>query len=295
MLHIDAGYFIPVTSHSYRIYKRICSRPVGKSHKPLLLIPPAFIFNHAVPCLTQHGLKSRGLWRCKKITAQILIPVLAFLVGIDHQAAFPFYSNNIAEYPGRDILSVTASPCIFSQRQILFPMNNIHNTLTIFLQSPEQFLVVGVTVGIKNIVVNPNSMNQVKRFCPVLVILIKSIIKILLKNGINSDGVCPQLLDLFKPPQIHLLVNRIVCGPFAWNSHTHIDSSDFKGDITTFLFHQNCLALHLHKRGNRLVWSQIYINSQTVIRYVPDKQRQHNSTNDENKFFHSAASFFPWP
>ena len=64
VLHIDDGDLVPVRRCYNGVDKRICGRPVGEGHQPLLLIPDSFIFDDRIPNLRQGRLKGGGVLSC---------------------------------------------------------------------------------------------------------------------------------------------------------------------------------------------------------------------------------------
>ena len=116
-------------------------------------------------------------------------------------------------------------------------------------------------MGILHIIVDPHAVDQPQRLqalgFPLGVVFVKGVVEIILQNGIHPDGVGAHLLDPFKPAQIGLLVDGIICGPLAGQTHAQVDAPDLKGFVSPVPLHIDGVFVGLHECGDRSIRVQI--------------------------------------
>ena len=88
-------------------------------------------------------------------------------------------------------------------------------TVTDDQEGAQKIAVIGVPVGVLDIVVHPNALNQPERLLPILVVLIERLVEIIRLDGIDPHGIGAHLLDVPKPAQIGLFVNGKIGGPLS--------------------------------------------------------------------------------
>ena len=165
-------------------------------------------------------------------------------------------------------------------------MDNVHHGAAIPKKRVQQFLIIGIPVGIENVVVNPNPVDQIQRLLTLPVILIKRVIEIVLQNRINPDCVGSHILDLAKPPKIHFLIYGVIRCPLSRHPHPHIHASHLKRDILLSLFQTDIFSVNRHKRGDGHIGGYVYVDSMTVINGVSQKKEGYEDTNSNDIFFH---------
>ena len=148
------------------------------------------------------------------------------------------------------------------------------------------------------IVVHPHAVYEPQRlhalFFTLSVILVKGVIEVVVKNGVNSQGVCAHLLNKLKPAHICFLIYRVVGSPFSRQAHAHIHAPNFKRHVLPVPLHVNGVRVGCHEGSHRRVRVKVDVYAQPVICRVPCKKEQHDNACDDDKFFHVALSFRQW-
>lgn len=109
---------------------------------------PCFVFDHLVACLSQHGLKLKGVGGGIQISPLIEVLPRIPAVSIRHGHILSLYIPN---HLGQHIFSIGASAQSIAQRQILFTVENIHHRPAVIQKCLEKLLIKGISVGVLNV------------------------------------------------------------------------------------------------------------------------------------------------
>ena len=183
------------------------------------------------------------------------------MICISYGNILPFHSENIADHPLRDILPIASGTKAIPQRQRFLSMDDINDRPAVVQQGLKEIIVISISVRILDVIIYPYPMNQPERFFPSLIILIERIIKVIMKDRVDPNGVRSHFLNPGKPPQIRLLINCVVRSPFSRNSNSHIHSADLKRHNLTILFHINRVRICCHKSCHRFIRMKINIDT----------------------------------
>ena len=145
-------------------------------------------------------------------------------------------------------------------------------------------------MGILHIIVDPNAVDQIQRIRIILVVFVKRVIKYILLNGIDPDGIGAHFLDVTEPPQVGFLIDAKFCGPFARHTGAHIDAPDFKRFIAAAAVKVYPVAFGFYKGGNGLLRMEINIPAQAVIGGIQYEKCHSDRQHYGNKFFHASPS-----
>ena len=175
-------------------------------------------------------------------------------------------------------------------------MKDVHQRLAVVNQSLEEVVVIGVPVGVLHIVVHPDSVDEPQRLLtsrfPLGIVLVKGIVEIVVQDGIDPDGVGPQVLNLLEPPQVRFLVNGTVGSEMSRDAHAQVDPPDLKGLVNTVPLHVNGILVGLHKRGHRLIRARGEIDPQVIVGIVSGEKEHHQSAHSQDKLFQRRAPPF---
>ena len=158
----------------------------------MLVIPLGFILDYFVSRTGQHCLKGGCIFSGVQVGPGVavvrrIVPV--FLVGIGNRHILPFHTQNVANYPGRNVLSITAGPGSPAQSQVFITVKHGHQRAAVFQKSSQKVFVIGISVGKLNIVVDPYPVEQPQRFqslsFPLGVVFIKSTVY----KGLHRVGI----------------------------------------------------------------------------------------------------------
>ena len=290
MLHVHAGQLLPVVRHRRRVDKGVRGGPVGEGHQPLLAVAPGLVCNEAVPHLAQQGLKGGGLRGGVQVGALVGAQRLALLVGVDHQTALPLHADEVADDPLRHVLPVPAGARAPAQGQVPVSVENVRQDPAVLQEGLENPVVIGVPVGELHVVVDPDAVEQVQGLLPALVVVVEGVVERVVVDGVDPDGVGPQVLNLCKPAQIGVVVHRVVGGPVAGNAHAQIHPPYLEGLVRAVPLHQNGLALGSGEGFHRLVLAERHVHAEPVVGRIGGEAQQGQDAHGNNEFLQRPAS-----
>ena len=296
MLHIHLRALHKKGRDILRVEERIGGRPVGEGDEPLALIAAALVFNDPVARLRQHGLKGGGVLRRGEIRALIRRHIGILVVGVGDGHILPLHTENIADDPAGNILTVKARSRAPPERDLLVAVQNVDQRAPVLDKRIEKVLIVGVAVGILHIVVDPHAVDEPERFLVRLlargVVLVEGVVEVVVERNVDAHGVRAHLLHLGKPAQIGLLADGVVRRPLARKADAEVYALNDKRLGTAAAIHVNALRIRGHKGRHRLVRLQVDVPSQPVARRVISKIEQDQSGKRDDKFFHGSALAF---
>ena len=166
-----------------------------------------------IPHLSQHSLKGSGILRRVHIKPLIAVLPRIHMVRIGYGHIFPFHAQNIPQNPVRNIscIDTACAGSLISQAYFLSAMYYVHQCPAVLQQHFTEGIVIGIHMGILDIIIHPYSMEDIERCGILFIILIDRFIKIRLQYGINPDSIGSHFLNQAKPPKICLLINGELC------------------------------------------------------------------------------------
>ena len=296
VLHVHLRALHKESRDILRIEERIGGRPVGEGDEPLALIAAALVFNDPVARLRQHGLKGGGVLRRGEIRALIRRHIGILVVGVGDGHILPLHTEDIADDPAGNVLIVKARSRAPPERDLLVAVQNVDQCAPVPDEGLKKVLVIGVAVGVLDIVVDPHAVDEPERFLVRLlargVVLVEGVVEVVVERNIDAHGVRAHLLHLGKPAQIGLLADGVVRRPLARDAHAEVYALNDKRLGTAAAIHVNALRIRGHKGRHRLVRLQVDVPSQPVARRVISKIEQDQSGKRDDKFFHGSALAF---
>ena len=296
MLHIHLRALHKKGRDILRIEERIGGRPVGEGDEPLALIAAALVFNDPVARLRQHGLKGGGVLRRGEIRALIRRHIGILVVGVGDGHILPLHTENIADDPAGNILIVKARSRAPPERDLLVAVQNVDQCAPVPDEGLKKVLVIGVAVGVLDIVVHPYAVDEPERFLVRLlargVVLVEGVVEVVVERNVDAHGVRAHLLHLPEPAQVGLPVDGVVRRPLARKADAEVYALNGKRLGTAAAIHVNALRIRGHKGRHRLVRLQVDVPSQPVARRVISKIEQDQSGKRDDKFFHGSALAF---
>ena len=296
MLHVHLRALHKKGRDILRIEERIGGRPVGEGDEPLGLIAAALIFNDPIARLRQHGLKGGGVLRRGEVRALIRRYIGILVVGVGDGHILPLHAEDVADDPAGNILIVKARSRAPPERDLLVAVQNVDQCAPVPDEGLKKVLVIGVAVGVLDIVVHPYAMDQPERLLVRLlargVVLVEGVVEVVVERNIDAHGVRAHLLHLGKPAQIGLPVDGVVRRPLARDAHAEVHALDGELLRSRAAVHIKVLRVGGHESADRLVRLQVDVPSQPVARRVISKIEQDQSGKRDDKFFHGSALAF---
>ena len=296
MLHIHLRALHKKGRDILRIEERIGGRPVGEGDEPLALIAAALVFNDPVAHLREHGFKGGGVLRRGEVRSLIGRQIGVFVVGVGDGHILPLHTENIADDPAGNVLIVKARSRAPPERDLLVAVQNVDQRAPVLDKRIEKVLIVGVAVGVLDIVVHPYAVDEPERFLVRLlargVVLVEGVVEVVVERNVDAHGVGAHLLHLPEPAQVGLPVDGVVRRPLARKADAEVYALNGKRLGTAAAIHVNALRIRGHKGRHRLVRLQVDVPSQPVARRVISKIEQDQSGKRDDKFFHGSALAF---
>ena len=175
-------------------------------------------------------------------------------------------------------------------------MQNVDQRAPVLDKRIEKVLIVGVAVGVLDIVVHPYAVDEPERFLVRLlargVVLVEGVVEVVVERNVDAHGVRAHLLHLPEPAQVGLPVDGVVRRPLARKADAEVYALNGKRLGTAAAIHVNALRIRGHKGRHRLVRLQVDVPSQPVARRVISKIEQDQSGKRDDKFFHGSALAF---
>ena len=296
VLHVHLRALHKESRDILRIEERIGGRPVGEGDEPLALIAAALVFNDPVAHLREHGFKGGGVLRRGEVRSLIGRQIGILVVGVGDGHILPLHAENIADDPAGNVLIVKARSRAPPERDLLVAVQNVDQCAPVPDEGLKKVLIVGVAVGVLDIVVHPYAVDQPERLLAVLlargVVLVEGVVEVVVERNIDAHGVGAHLLHLPEPAQVGLPVDGVVRRPLARDAHAEVYALNDKRLGTAAVIHVNALRIRGHKGRHRLVRLQVDVPSQPVARRVISKIEQDQSGKRDDKFFHGSALAF---
>ena len=272
MLHIHLRALHKKGRDILRIEERIGGRPVGEGDEPLALIAAALVFNDPVARLRQHGLKGGGVLRRGEIRALIRRHIGILVVGVGDGHILPLHTENIADDPAGNILIVKARSRAPPERDLLVAVQNVDQRAPVLDKRIEKVLIVGVAVGVLDIVVHPYAVDEPERFLVRLlargVVLVEGVVEVVVERNVDAHGVRAHLLHLGKPAQIGLLADGVVRRPLARDAHAEVHALDGELLRSRAAVHIKVLRVGGHESADRRVRLKVDVPAEVVARGV---------------------------
>ena len=296
VLHVHLRALHKESRDILRVEEGVGGRPVGKRHKALGLVAAAFIGDDPIAHLREHGFKGGGVLRRGEVRSLIGRQIGVFVVGVGDGHILPLHAEDVGDDPAGNILIVKARSRAPPERDLLVAVQNVDQCAPVPDEGLKKVLIIGVAVGVLDIVVHPYAVDEPERFLAVLlaqrVVFIEGIIKIVMQRNVDAHGVRAHLLHLGKPAQIGLLADGVVRRPLARKANAEVYALNDKRLGTAAAIHVNALRIRGHKGRHRLVRLQVDVPSQPVARRVISKIEQDQSGKCDDKFFHGSALAF---
>ena len=295
VLHVHLGALHEKVGHTLRIEEGVRGGPVGKSHQALLLVALGLVLDDLVAHLGEHHLKGGGVLGGVEILSLVrgvVLHALVFPVRVDNGDILPLHAQNVADDPLGDIPPVGAGAGAghLTQGDLLVAVDHIHHGPAVVQEGIKKIIVIRIPMGILDVIVDPDAMDEPQRLLPILVIFVESLVEIVRLHGVNAQCVGAQLLYLGKPAQVGLLVHGKVRGPLPRLTGTHIDAFDRKDLISAVRQAVNLPALRAHEGGDRLLRMQVNIPAQAVVGVIISDVERHQGSDQNDKLFHWTIS-----
>ena len=272
MLHIHLRALHKKGRDILRIEERIGGRPVGEGDEPLALIAAALVFNDPVARLRQHGLKGGGVLRRGEVRSLIGRQIGVFVVGVGDGHILPLHTENIADDPAGNILIVKARSRAPPERDLLVAVQNVDQCAPVPDEGLKKVLVIGVAVGVLDIVVHPYAVDEPERFLVRLlargVVLVEGVVEVVVERNVDAHGVRAHLLHLGKPAQIGLLADGVVRRPLARDAHAEVHALDGELLRSHATVHIKVLRVGGHESADRRVRLKVDVPAEVVARGV---------------------------
>ena len=272
MLHIHLRALHKEGRDILRIEERIGGRPVGKRHKALALVAAALVFNDPIAHLREHGLKGGGVLRRGEVRSLIGRQIGVFVVGVGDGHILPLHTENIADDPAGNVLGVEAGARSASERDLLVAVQNVDQCAPVPDEGLKKVLVIGVAVGVLDIVVHPYAVDEPERFLVRLlargVVLVEGVVEVVVERNVDAHGVRAHLLHLGKPAQIGLLADGVVRRPLARDAHAEVHALDGELLRSRAAVHIKVLRVGGHESADRRVRLKVDVPAEVVARGV---------------------------
>ena len=272
MLHIHLRALHKESRDILRIEERIGGRPVGEGDEPLALIAAALVFNDPVAHLRKHGFKGGGVLRRGEVRSLIGRQIGVFVVGVGDGHILPLHTENIADDPAGNVLGVEAGARSASERDLLVAVQNVDQCAPVPDEGLKKVLVIGVAVGVLDIVVHPYAVDEPERFLVRLlargVVLVEGVVEVVVERNVDAHGVRAHLLHLGKPAQIGLLADGVVRRPLARDAHAEVHALDGELLRSRAAVHIKVLRVGGHESADRRVRLKVDVPAEVVARGV---------------------------
>ena len=272
MLHIHLRALHKKGRDILRVEEGVGGWPVGKRHKALGLVAAALIFNDPVARLRQHGLKGGGVLRRGEVRSLIGRQIGVFVVGVGDGHILPLHTENIADDPAGNILIVKARSRAPPERDLLVAVQNVDQCAPVPDEGLKKVLVIGVAVGVLDIVVHPYAVDEPERFLVRLlargVVLVEGVIEVVVERNVDAHGVRAHFLHLGKPAQIGLLADGVVRRPLARDAHAEVHALDGELLRSRAAVHIKVLRVGGHESADRRVRLKVDVPAEVVARGV---------------------------
>lgn len=272
MLHVHLRALHKKGRDILRVEEGVGGRPVGKRHEPLALIAAALVFNDPIAHLREHGLKGGGVLRRGEVRSLIGRQIGVFVVGVGDGHILPLHTENIADDPAGNVLGVEAGARSASERDLLVAVQNVDQCAPVPDEGLKKVLVIGVAVGVLDIVVHPYAVDEPERFLVRLlargVVLVESVVEVVVERNVDAHGVRAHLLHLGKPAQIGLLADGVVRRPLARDAHAEVHALDGELLRSRAAVHIKVLRVGGHESADRHVRLKVDVPAEVVARGV---------------------------
>ena len=268
MLHIHLRALHKESRDILRIEERIGGRPVGEGDEPLALIAAALVFNDPVAHLRKHGFKGGGVLRRGEVRSLIGRQIGVFVVGVGDGHILPLHTENIADDPAGNVLIVKARSRAPPERDLLVAVQNVDQCAPVPDEGLKKVLVIGVAVGVLDIVVHPYAVDEPERFLVRLlargVVLVEGVVEVVVERNVDAHGVRAHLLHLGKPAQIGLLADGVVRRPLARDAHAEVHALDGELLRSRAAVHIKVLRVGGHESADRHVRLKVDVPAEVV-------------------------------
>ena len=272
MLHIHLRALHKKGRDILRIEERIGGRPVGEGDEPLALVAAALVFNDPVAHLREHGFKGGGVLRRGEVRSLIGRQIGVFVVGVSDGHILPLHTENIADDPAGNVLGVEAGARSPPERDLLVAVQNVDQCAPVPDEGLKKVLVIGVAVGVLDIVVHPYAVDEPERFLVRLlargVVLVEGVVEVVVERNVDAHGVRAHLLHLGKPAQIGLLADGVVRRPLARDAHAEVHALDGELLRSRAAVHIKVLRVGGHESADRHVRLKVDVPAEVVARGV---------------------------
>ena len=272
MLHIHLRALHKESRDILRVEEGVGGRPVGKRHKALGLVAAALVFNDPIAHLREHGLKGGGVLRRGEVRSLIGRQIGVFVVGVGDGHILPLHTENIADDPAGNVLGVEAGARSPPERDLLVAVQNVDQCAPVPDEGLKKVLVIGVAVGVLDIVVHPYAVDEPERFLVRLlargVVLVEGVVEVVVERNVDTHGVRAHLLHLGKPAQIGLLADGVVRRPLARDAHAEVHALDGKLLRSRAAVHIKVLRVGGHESADRRVRLKVDVPAEVVARGV---------------------------